>query len=104
MKTRDAIGGIVCGLAICLVATDFLPASIMIWILLPAGALVCLWLASLIGKKWLFAFQVAKHLLVGALATVVDVRLFEFLVSVLGIITNLYIVKGVSFIASTGIK
>ena len=51
---------------------------VLVWVILPLVTLLCLWIAHLIGKKVLFLFQVAKFLLVGAIATVVDLKLFEF--------------------------
>ncbi len=47
---------------------------------LSTAFLVFFWIGQQLGKKFLFIFQATKHLLVGALATVIDLKLFEFLV------------------------
>ena len=55
----------------------------------------------LLGRKLLFIFQAAKHLLVGAAATVVDLKLFELGTFIFfGPITS----KVISFLLSTFIK
>ena len=69
-------------------------------------SLFCLWLTSLMGKKLLFVFQAAKHLLIGALVTVIDLKIFELLIWTFLFFTpiNYLIPKGVSFIVSTLLK
>lgn len=75
-------------------------------ILFPALTLFCLWLAYLIGKKFLFVFQVAKFVLVGVLATVVDLGAFNALILFSGIASGFYasVFKGITFIVSTSSK
>lgn len=76
-------------------------------ILLPIISLICLWLAYLIGRKILFVFQAAKFLLVGALATVIDLKIFELLVWGFSLVLSanyLIIPKVISFILSTCAK
>ena len=47
-------------------------------------------------------FQVVKHVTVGAVATLLDLGIFELLVAILGV--NALLVKGFSFICSTLVK
>lgn len=88
MKVIDIILALVFGRIIGFLVGDFLRGwgihinlywNLVIWLLFPLFSLFCLWLAYLIGKKFLFVFQGAKHLLVGAVATVIDLKVFEFL-------------------------
>ncbi|TSC93836.1 MAG: GtrA family protein [Parcubacteria group bacterium Licking1014_1] len=87
MKTIDIIFAIICGMIIAWLADDFskgygVALGFYRWILLiflPIISLICLLLAELIGKKILFIFQAAKYFLVGALVTVLDLKIFEFL-------------------------
>lgn len=115
MKVIDVIFALVSGYVIGWIARDFLKGygvdigffcSLSLHYLLPLFSLLCLWIAYLIGKKFLFVFQGAKHLLVGAFVTVIDLKLFEFLVwgfSLFFTITPV-ILKGISFLIATSIK
>lgn len=78
------------------------------WILaifLPLLSLFGLWVCYLLGKKFLFIFQVGKFLLIGILATLVDLGVFKLL----GLIilsngfTQIYF-KGTSFLVATFAK
>ncbi len=115
MKVIDIIFALICGRIVAQIAHDFLKGyGIEIgyykWILyltLPIISLVCLWLAYLIGKKFLFVFQAAKYFLVGVFATIIDLKLFELLVWIFSFsfgtvapITS----KGISFLISTFVK
>lgn len=73
---------------------------------LPALFLLALWIAEKIGRKFLFVFQAAKHLIVGAFATVVDLKLFEFFVWTFAFFFPVTPVlpKAVSFLFSTLLK
>jgi len=74
-------------------------------IFLPVFALFCLWISYLIGKKFLFVFQIAKFLLIGILATLVDLGVFKFLGFIfLGTKLTDVIFKGVSFLVATFAK
>ena len=87
VKVIDIIFALVFGRIIGFLVGDFLREwdvhigfywSMVIWIVFPLFSLMCLWIAFLIGRKILFVFQSAKFLLVGAVATVIDLKLFEF--------------------------
>lgn len=75
-------------------------------ILFPILSLFGLWLAYVIGKKFLFVFQAAKFLLVGVLATVVDLGAFNGLILISGIASGFYasVFKGITFITATSSK
>lgn len=85
MKVIDVIFALICGRVMAWLAYDFLKdygIDVGFWrwllaILLPIVSVICLWIAYIIGKKMPFVFQVAKFVLIGALATVVDLKLFE---------------------------
>lgn len=110
MKNTDVIFAIISGQLIGLLALDFLRHSsipfafyytLIFFIFLPTLSVVCLFVAYLIGRKLLFVYQAAKHLLVGAAATVIDLKLFELGTFIfLGPIAS----KAISFLLSTFIK
>ncbi len=78
----------------------------ILFILFPLLSLFCLWLSFLIGRKFLFVFQMAKFVLVGVLATIVDLGTFNGLILVSGIAAGFYasVFKGITFIAATSSK
>ncbi len=110
MKNIDIIFAVISGQLIGWLALDFLRHSntefafyyaLALFIFLPTLSVFCLYLAYLLGRKLLFVFQGAKHLLVGAAATVVDLKLFELGTFIFfGPITS----KVISFLLSTFIK
>jgi len=113
MKAIDFIFALVCGWMLNWVTFDILKGfgidfGLWRWLLswvLPLASLVCLWLAYLIGKKMVFVFQAAKHILVGAFATVVDLKVFEALVLLFTSFAGISIIlKGISFLLSTSLK
>jgi putative flippase GtrA len=81
----------------------------LFWILavsFPILALFCIWIAWLLGKKFLWIFQMAKFLLIGAMATLVDLGVLNILIMVSGIAAGLSysVFKGISFIVATAAK
>lgn len=110
MKVTDIIFALISGRILGFLVGDFLREwgihigfywILVIWLVLPVVSLACLGVAYWAGKKLLFVFQGAKFLLVGAVATVIDLKIFEFLVWIFPI----YILaKGISFIISTSLK
>lgn len=81
-------------------------SGFFVWGLLvsfPILSLFGLWLAYIIGKKFLFVFQVAKFVLVGVLAMVVDLGMFNGLILFSGIASGFYasVFKGTTFIVAT---
>jgi putative flippase GtrA len=79
--------------------------SLILAIGLPILALIGLWISYLIGKKFLFVFQVAKFLLIGVLATLVDLSVFKLLgVIFLGTAFTNLVFKGASFLVATFAK
>lgn len=115
MKIIDTIFALVAGWIIGFVASEILGGmgfiikwyqDIIIWFSFSLISLACLWLAYNIGKKLLFVYQIAKHVLVGAMATILDLKLFELLAwgASLFIVLNPLLIKGFSFIFSTLLK
>ncbi len=114
MKIVDIIFALVSGELVGLAASDFLKGFgfsagywyLLVWLLFPLLALFYLWIASVIGKRFLFVFQAAKHILVGALATIIDLKLFEFLFWILSFLfyVNALIIKAISFLVATILK
>ena len=115
MKVIDIIFALIAGRIVGFLMGDFLHEwgidvtiywELAIWIALPFLSLFCLWLAQLMGRKFLSVYQAAKHLLVGIVAIIFDLKLFEFLVWITGFIVspNPLAFKAISFIASTTVK
>ncbi len=80
--------------------------SSLLWSLLiifPVLSVAALLIAYLIGKKFLFVFQLAKFLLIGVLATIFDLGTLSIFLGLSGINSGLYydLFKGVSFIVAT---
>jgi putative flippase GtrA len=62
--------------------------SFLYWLLpisLPALSVLAIWISSLIGKRYLFIYQLAKFLLIGAFFAVFDLLILNFLMAWLGI-------------------
>ncbi len=72
-------------------------------IVFPILSLFGIWIAFLIGKKFLFVFQLAKFALMGVIATLVDLGILAFLISSFGIDKGAWylVFKGSSFIVAT---
>jgi len=69
----------------------------------PFLSVFCLWLAYLIGKKFLFVYQLAKFCLVGALATVLDIGALSIFMEVSGRSAGWHfsLYKAISFVIAT---
>lgn len=113
MKLYDIIIAAVCGAAVAFLFADFLKEGgakiiagqeLILLISFPIFSILCLWIAYLIGRKFLFIFQAAKHLLIGAFVTVIDLKVFEFVFEVIFYGTGLISAKIFSFIAATFVK
>ena len=115
VKVTDIIFALISGRILGFLIGDFLREwgisiglywTLLIWFALPIISLFCLWLAFLIGRKILFIFQAVKHLLVGAVATVFDLKIFEFLFFIFSISIPFASIfaKSLSFIISTFLK
>lgn len=85
---------------------DLEAVSSFLWtlpIIFPILTVICLWIAFLIGRKLLFVFQLAKFMLIGVLATIIDLGILGFLIWITGITGGLSysIFKGISFLVAT---
>jgi len=69
----------------------------------PFLALFGLWVCFLLGKKFISIFQAAKYLLIGILATLIDLGVMNILITISGIATGMYysVSKGISFLFAT---
>lgn len=115
MRLTDIIFALVIGKAVGYLIHDFLKEwgivvgvyyTLVLWIVFPFLALFCLWWAYRIGKKALVIFQVAKFLLVGAFAMVVDLQIFELSIWLFGLFLwpSYLLPKSISFLIATAIK
>ena len=75
-------------------------------VVFPLLTVFCLWIAHFIGKTLLFVFQLAKFLLIGVMATIVDLGLLGLMVLISGITAGIgyAVIKGISFIVATCAK
>lgn len=80
-----------------------------VWVLpivFPVLSIVCLYLAFLIGKRFLFIFQGAKFLLMGTLGALIDLGILNIFIWISGIAAGPFfsVFKGFSFIFATSSK
>ena len=75
-------------------------------IIFPILAASALWIASIIGKKLVSIYQLAKFLLIGVIATIFDLGTLAFFINISGIDsgTGFNLFKGASFIIATVLK
>lgn len=114
MKKIDIILALITGEGVAWLFVWFLKESaieitLLNWglpILFPVLALIALWLANLIGKKFLFVFQLAKFLLAGALFAVFDLIILNSLMAYFGITEGIQysVFVVVSFVIVTTVK
>ncbi len=81
-------------------------SPIILWSLLavfPILSLIGIWISFLIGKRFLFVFQLAKFALIGVIATLVDLGILAFLIHTFGIDAGIWysVFKGTSFVIAT---
>ena len=81
----------------------------MIWSLaavFPVLAVLGLWIASLIGKKFLSVYQLAKFLLIGVVATIFDLGILALFIQLSDVTAGIYfsVFKAISFVVATGLK
>jgi len=117
MKKADIILALISGEGVAWIAYSLLKGaevesvfglaiSSLLWtlfIIFPVLSLFGLWIGWLIGKKYLFVFQVAKFLLIGVLAVLVDLGVLNILMSLFGVATGwgFVLFKAISFIVAT---
>ncbi|KKQ68603.1 MAG: hypothetical protein A2626_02890 [Candidatus Nealsonbacteria bacterium RIFCSPHIGHO2_01_FULL_38_55] len=75
-------------------------------IIFPILSLFCLWLAYFVGKKFIFVFQLAKFLLIGALFAVFDLAILNGLMEYFNATSGIkyLIFVSISFIIATSVK
>lgn len=114
MKKIDIILASITGLGVGILFAQFAKGASLrtpyLDFILPAlfipAALLGLWAAELIGKRFLFVFQLAKFLLIGAFFALFDLVVLNGLLLWLGITAGfLYsVLVGVSFVIATTVK
>jgi putative flippase GtrA len=70
---------------------------------LPSLSVLGLWVCWLLSKKFLWIWQLAKYLLIGVMATILDLGILNGLISLSGLAAGIWysVFKGISFIAAT---
>jgi putative flippase GtrA len=114
MKKSDVIIALVIGEIVALYFMNLLKEltgkvpflSVVLWslpVVFPALSILCLWIAYLIGKKFLFVYQLAKFILIGALATIFDLGTLSIFISLSAATAGFYYLffKGISFVFAT---
>jgi len=117
MKKADIILALISGEGVAWIAYSLLKGaevesvfglaiSSLLWtlfVIFPVLSLFGLWIGWLIGKKYLFVFQVAKFLLIGVLAVLVDLGVLNILMFLFGVAAGwgFVLFKAVSFIVAT---
>jgi putative flippase GtrA len=87
---------------------EYFTTSLALLIIFPVLAAFCLWMAYLIGKKFLFVYQFAKFIMIGAFFALFDLVILNGLMAYFGIkidqVIKYSIFIAVSFIITTSIK
>lgn len=76
---------------------------LVMYVVFPLLTLLGLWICYFLGKKFISFFQLAKYLLIGVLATLVDLGVLNLLMGFTGMATGnpFKIFKGISFLVAT---
>jgi len=110
MKKIDIIIGPIIGFFIGVFFFIFLktlqidiPYNWLLPVIFPPLTLLGLFIASIIGKRIFAIYQMAKFVLVGALNTMVDLGVLNFLMWISGIYAGIFysVFKGISFLAAS---
>lgn len=114
MKKIDVILAVISGLGLGLLFPWLLKGfgleiKFLNWILpffLPVLSVFIIWLCYLIGKKYLFVFQLGKFLLIGIFFALIDLGVLDILMKVFGITQGLgySVFVATSFIIVTSVK
>ncbi len=75
-------------------------------VIFPLLSAFCLWVAFLVGKKFLFIYQLAKFLLIGVAATIFDLGTLSLFINLAGATSGAAynVFKGISFVVATVLK
>jgi len=109
MKKIDLILSIIIGLIVGIFSSyilgqvGFATSSWIFIILFPILAFLGMYIASLIGQKFLFIYQAAKFFLVGVLNTLIDIGVLSLLIDQTNIAKGLFysVFKAISFLVAT---
>jgi len=82
----------------------YLPLILVVF--LPILAVFGVWICYLIGKKYLFVFQLGKFLLIGVFFALIDIAVLDVLLKIFGITagTAYSVIVAASFVVVTSVK
>ena len=113
MRLTDIIFAIICGESSALLINNLIESyspqtkliQVVLLFSLPILSIVFLWIAEQAARKISFLWQLAKHLLVGMLATLVDLEIYGFLMILAATDSNWFsgTVKAISFLISVSV-
>lgn len=103
MKPKEIIFIIIVGISVALIANDFVGKKYFLALIcfFPIFSLICYKLAELLSKKYTPTIEMARFVLVGGFADIIDIKLFQIVI--LLIPSNLT-VKTISFLVAVVIK
>ncbi len=114
VKLTDIIITIVAGESLAVILTQLLQGRhisvfVLAWVfyfLMPVLAIIALWLADLISRKYLFIYQFAKYCLIGIISTLTDVEIFLFLTWLVSLNSSILsgTFKSISFLIAIYVK
>jgi len=80
--------------------------NLVLPVFLPVLAVIGLWFCYLIGRKYLFVFQLGKFLLIGVFFALIDLGVLDILMKIFGITEGIAysVFVAISFIVVTSIK
>ena len=114
MKKTDIILALIAGLGIgvlfaWLIKNSALQIPYLMWVLpiiFTLASLFCLWLSYLIGRKFIFVFQLAKFVLIGAVFALLDLVVLNAFLQWFGITkgAKYSLFVGISFVIATCVK
>lgn len=103
MKIFDAFFAFVTGIFVAWIVNDFTMGKYfsLLFIFFPIFSIFCLFLAELVGKKYKFVLEMARFVLVGGFADIIDIKLFLVIFYFLPFAS---FVKAITFLVAVAIK
>lgn len=103
MKIFDFIFAFITGIFVAWVANDFTFGKyfVFLFIFFPLFSVLCLFIAELIAKKYKFVIEMARFVLVGGFADIIDIKLFLIIFYFL---PSASFVKAITFLVAVAIK
>ena len=103
MKLFNVIFALVTGVFVAWLASDFVSAkyNVFLFIFFPVFSVFCLWLAEIVGRKIFIVRQMARFVLVGGFADIIDIKVYLLL---FWLIPASLLIKSISFLIAVAIK